>query len=101
MKSAKQFGTESTVMRPVQSGTGRQMCQAYVVPKEEILSNPAFADFRLREGLAEGSSGVSLNFELKYNSQVTGGGTTNEDKALHTYSIDQRDFEFLLYFSIQ
>ena len=55
-------------MRPVQSGAGRQMCQAYVVPKEEILSNPAFADLRLREGLGEGTSGVSLSlsFELKY-----------------------------------
>ena len=45
-------------MRPVQSGAARQMCQAYVVPKEEILSNPAFAELRLREGLGEGNSGV-------------------------------------------
>ena len=49
-------------MRPVQSGAARQMCQAYVVPKEEILSNPAFADLRLREGLGEGTSGVSISF---------------------------------------
>ena len=66
MKSAKQFGTESTVMRPVQSGAARQMCQAYVVPKEEILANPAFADFRLREGLGEGTSGVSLSAQIKF-----------------------------------
>ena len=41
------------------------MCQAYVVPKEEILSNPAFAELRLREGLGEGNSGVKnyLNTE--------------------------------------
>ena len=66
MKSAKQFGTESTVMKP-NSGTGRQMCQAYVVPRHEILTNPAFADLREREGLGEGASGVSII----YNSIIT------------------------------
>ena len=58
MKSAKKFGTESTVMKP-QSGAGRQMVQAYVVPRHEILTNPAFADLREREGLGDGTSGVS------------------------------------------
>ena len=58
MKSAKKFGTESTVMKP-HSGAGRQMVQAYVVPRQEILTNPAFADLREREGLGDGSSGVS------------------------------------------
>ena len=69
MKSAKQFGTESTVMRPVKGGGARQMCQAYVVPREEILSNPAFADLRLREGLGEGTSGVSVSSSVSQREQ--------------------------------
>ena len=58
MKSAKKFGTESTVMKPG-SVAGREMCQAYVVPRHEILTNPAFADLRELEGLGDGTSGVS------------------------------------------
>ena len=42
MKNAAEFGTESTVMRPSKHGEGREMCQAYVVPRHEILYNPAF-----------------------------------------------------------
>ena len=55
MRSAAEYGTESTVARP----GGGEMCQAYVVPRHEILTNPAFADLREREGLGDGTSGVS------------------------------------------
>ena len=54
MKKAQQYGYESSVVRP---SDGRQG-QAYVVPREEILYNPAFAEVRRREGLEEGTSGA-------------------------------------------
>ena len=62
MKSAAEFGTESTVMRPVNNGDGRQMCQAYVVPRHEILYNPAFAELREYEGIEDGTTGVTVDF---------------------------------------
>ena len=58
LKSAAEFGTESTVMRPTNNGDGRQMCQAYVVPRHEILYNPAFAELREYEGIDDGTTGV-------------------------------------------
>ena len=58
LKKAKQYGYESSVMRTVKGGHQRQMIQAYVVPADEIMNNPAFADIREREGLGEGTSGV-------------------------------------------
>ena len=55
MRSAAEYGTESTVARP----GGGEMCQAYVVPRHEVLYNPAFAELRQWEGLEEpGTTGV-------------------------------------------
>ena len=51
MKSAAEFGTESTVMKPGREGEPKQMIQAYVVPRHEILENPAFEGVRELEGL--------------------------------------------------
>ena len=60
MQSAEEFGTESTVMRPGAEGDGKQMIQAYVVPRHEILNNPAFEELRELEGIGvEGSSSVN------------------------------------------
>lgn len=61
VKRARQYGYESSVMRPVSGGNHRQMIQAIVVPAEEIENNPAFAEIREREGLGEGTSGVIIN----------------------------------------
>ena len=62
LKRARQYGYESTVMRPVNGGSHRQMIQAIVVPAEEIENNPDFAEIREREGLGEGTSGVSISW---------------------------------------
>ena len=64
LKRARQYGYESTVMRPVNGGNQRQMVQAIVVSAEEIENNPAFAEIREREGLGEGTSGVIYIYNL-------------------------------------
>ena len=63
MKNAAEFGTESTVVRP--GGDGREMCQAYVVPRHEIMYNQAFAELREMEGLDDGTTGVVKSIEIK------------------------------------
>ena len=66
MRSAEEFGTESTVMKPGAEGEGKQMIQAYVVPRHEILNNPAFEELREWEGLGgEGSSSVNSRYVMR------------------------------------
>ena len=70
MRSAEEFGTESTVMKPGAEGEGKQMIQAYVVPRHEILNNPAFEELREWEGLGgEGSSSVNSRYVMSNGSQ--------------------------------